>query len=146
MNGISQGAMDGGAIMLFPILRYTNMKFAQDSQDEGYVITAYGENSVSINGKSFNQSLIITQEKFDVNWGVATVELLQAAHIEQLLAFKPELIIIGTGNKLIFPAVEVYSDIIKHGIGVDFMDTRAACRTYNILMSEGRHVVAGLIL
>jgi len=47
---------------------------------------------------------------------------------------------------LIFPAVEVYSAIITHGIGVDFMDTHAACRTYNILMSEGRGVVAGLIL
>jgi len=56
------------------------------------------------------------------------------------------LIIIGTGNKLTFPAVEVYSGIIEHGIGVDFMDTRAACRTYNILMSEGRDIVAGLIL
>ena len=122
------------------------MKFAQDSQDEGYVITAYGENSVSINGKPFRQSLIITGTKLNENWAVNAVELLQADHIDQILAFDPELIIIGTGNKLIFPAVEVYSGIIEHGIGVDFMDTQAACRTYNILMSEGRHVVAGLIL
>jgi uncharacterized protein len=122
------------------------MKFAQDNQDEGYVITAYGENSISINGKSFKQSLIITRTKLNENWELSTVELLQADHINQILAFNPELIIIGTGDKLIFPAVEVYSGIIKHGIGVDFMDTRAACRTYNILMSEGRDVVAGLIL
>jgi uncharacterized protein len=123
-----------------------SMKFAQDSQDEGYVITAYGENSVSINGKPFEQSLIITRTKLNENWDVAVVELLQAEHIDQILAFNPELIIIGTGDKLIFPAVEVYSGIIEHGIGVDFMDTRAACRTYNILMAEGRDVVAGLIL
>ena len=123
-----------------------NMKFAQDSQDEGYVITAYGEDTVSINGKTFSQSLIITRTKLNDNWDVSVVELLQADHIDQLLAFNPELIIIGTGEKLIFPAVEVYSGIIEHGIGVDFMDTRAACRTYNILMSEGRHIVAGLIL
>jgi uncharacterized protein len=122
------------------------MKFAQDNQDEGYVITAYGENSISINGKSFKQSLIITRTKLNENWELSAVELLQADHINQILAFKPELIIIGTGDKLIFPAVEVYSGIIEHGIGVDFMDTRAACRTYNILMSEGRHIVAGLIL
>jgi uncharacterized protein len=122
------------------------MKFAQDNQDEGYVITAYGENSISINGKSFKQSLIITRTKLNENWELSTVELLQADHINQILAFKPELIIIGTGDELIFPAVEVYSGIIEHGIGVDFMDTRAACRTYNILMSEGRHIVAGLIL
>ena len=122
------------------------MKFAQDSQDEGYVITAYGENSVSINGKPFKQSLIISRTKLHENWHVAVVELLQAEHIDQILAFNPELIIIGTGDKLVFPAVEVYSGIIEHGIGVDFMDTRAACRTYNILMTEGRDVVAGLIL
>ena len=122
------------------------MKFAQDSQDEGYVITAYGENTVSINGKAFRQSLIITKTELNENWQPGAVELLQAEHIDQILAFNPELIIIGTGDKLTFPAVEVYSGIIEHGIGVDFMDTRAACRTYNILMSEGRHVVAGLIL
>ena len=122
------------------------MKFAQDNQDEGFVITAYGENSISINGKSFKQSLIITRTKLNENWELSAIELLQADHINQILAFKPELIIIGTGDKLIFPAVEVYSGIIEHGIGVDFMDTRAACRTYNILMSEGRDVVAGLIL
>ncbi len=122
------------------------MKFAQDSQDEGYVITAYDENGVSINGKLFKQSLIITRDNLNSNWAALTIELLQEEQINQLLTFKPELIIIGTGDKLIFPAVEVYSGIIKQGIGIDFMDTRAACRTYNILMSEGRHVVAGLIL
>lgn len=122
------------------------MKFAQENQQEGYVITAYDDTSVSINGKAFNQSLIITTTKLDEDWDVTSIELLQPDHIDQVLRLSPELILIGTGNKLIFPAVEVYSNIIERGIGVDFMDTRAACRTYNILMSEGRHVVAGLIL
>jgi uncharacterized protein len=122
------------------------MKFAQDSQDEGYVITAYDDGSVSVNGKAFSQSLIITSSQLDENWDIAGIELLTTDHVDRVLSYQPELIIIGTGNKLIFPAVEVYSAIIKLGIGVDFMDTRAACRTYNILMSEGRDVVAGLIL
>ena len=122
------------------------MKFAQDNQDEGYVITAYDEDSVSINGKPFQQSFIITPAKLEENWAVTSIALLEQSHIEQILALKPELIIIGTGDKLIFPAVEIYSSIIQHGIGIDFMDTRAACRTYNILMSEDRDVVAGLIL
>ncbi|HHJ34692.1 MAG TPA: hypothetical protein ENJ87_02905, partial [Gammaproteobacteria bacterium] len=112
----------------------------------GYVITAYTDDSVSINGKVFASSLIITREKLDEDWHVETIESIQTGHIERLLHFSPELIIIGTGEKLIFPAAETYSDIIKRGIGIDFMDTRAACRTYNILMSEGRDVVAGLIL
>jgi len=123
-----------------------HMKFAQDSQDEGYIITAYDETSVSINGKSFTQSVIITRSKLNETWEVDSVSSLRPNHVEQILIFEPELIIIGTGNRLVFPAVELYSKIIQHGIGVDFMDTRAACRTYNILMSEGRHVVAALIL
>ena len=122
------------------------MKFAQDSQDEGYVITAYESDCVSINGKVFNQCLIITGTQLNDNWAINTIDQLSYEHIELILSFNPELIIIGTGSKLVFPAVELYSSIIKRGIGVDFMDTRAACRTYNILMSEGRDVVAGLIL
>ena len=122
------------------------MKFAQDSQDEGYVITAYDDDSVSINGKAFRQSFIIAARQLEENWGITAIELLQTDHIDKVLSFKPELIIIGTGNRLVFPAVEAYSAIIQQGIGVDFMDTGAACRTYNILMSEGRDVVAGLIL
>ncbi|MCW8852660.1 MAG: Mth938-like domain-containing protein [Gammaproteobacteria bacterium] len=122
------------------------MKFAQDSQEDGYVITAYDDNSVSINGKTFSQSLVVASTRLHEHWGIADIELLTSSHINLVLSFQPELIIIGTGNNLVFPAVEIYSGIIEHGIGVDFMDTGAACRTYNILMSEGRDVVAGLIL
>jgi len=122
------------------------MKFAQDSQDEGYVITAYDEDNITINGKAFASSLIITREKLQENWNLKHIDSLQPEHIDQILLLNPELIIIGTGKKLTFPAVATYSEIIKKGIGVDFMDTQAACRTYNILMSEGRDVVAGLIL
>ncbi len=122
------------------------MKFAQDSQDEGYVITAYDDDSVSINGKPFSQSLIVATTQLNDNWNLNSIESLHTSHIEQILTLKPELIIIGTGDKLIFPDVKVYAAIIRQGIGVDFMDTGAACRTYNILMSEGRGVVAGLIL
>ena len=122
------------------------MKFAQDCQDSGYVITAYDNDAISINGKAFSQSLIIAGTQLNESWGIEAIEGLASDHIDQVLAFAPELIIIGTGNKLIFPAVETYSAIIERGIGVDFMDTHAACRTYNILMSEGRDVVAGLII
>ncbi|MBE9568074.1 MAG: Mth938-like domain-containing protein [Proteobacteria bacterium] len=122
------------------------MKFAQDSQDDGYVITAYDSDSIAINGKTFRQSLIIAPTRLHQDWEADTIGQLQQPHIDTVLSFEPELIIIGTGNKLVFPAVEIYSEIIRRGIGVDFMDTGAACRTYNILMSEGRNVVAGIII
>lgn len=122
------------------------MKFAQDAQDEGYVVTAYDNDGISINGKPFSNSLIVATTQLNENWGVSNIDDLENSHIKKLLEFKPELIIIGTGDKLKFPAVEVYSVSIEQGIGIDFMDTHAACRTYNILMSEGRDIVAGFIL
>ncbi len=58
----------------------------------------------------------------------------------------PELVLLGTGNRLTFPAIETYAELIKLGVGVEVMDTGAACRTYNILMSDGRKVAAGLMM
>ena len=122
------------------------MKFAEDNQDEGYVITAYDSTNIVINGKSFTQSLVIAGDQMNDCWGVDSIATLTNEHIDTILSFNPELILIGTGSNLTFPAVEAYAPIISAGIGVDFMDTGAACRTYNILMGEGRGVVAGLIL
>ncbi len=122
------------------------MKFAQDSQQDGYIITAYDADAIIINGKAFMQSLVIAKTQLHENWNISEINQLSSEHVEKILAFEPELIIIGTGDKLVFPPVETYSAIIERGIGVDFMDTHAACRTYNILMSESRDVVAGLIL
>jgi len=124
----------------------STMKFAEDNQDEGYVITAYDSTNIVINGKSFTQSLIIAGDQMNDSWGVDSISTLTNEHVDTILSFNPELILIGTGSKLTFPAVEAYAPIISAGIGVDFMDTGAACRTYNILMGEGRGVVAGLIL
>ena len=129
-----------------PQYKQKTMKFAQENLEDGYVITAYEDNRIFINGKAFEQSLIITGTQLNENWGLKNIQQLSSEYIEGILAYKPELILIGTGEKLVFPAAETYSEIIRHGIGVDFMDTHAACRTYNILMSESRDVVAGLIL
>jgi uncharacterized protein len=122
------------------------MKFAQENLDEGYVVTAYDDSSISINHKPFTESFIVSPQKMDENWGPADITELGPVHIEQLLVFEPELVIIGTGNSLCFPATENYAALIRAGIGCDFMDNGAACRTYNILMSEDRNVVAGFIL
>ena len=122
------------------------MKFAEDNLNDGYVITAYDSDYVAVNGKNFRQSMILQQTRMQQAWPVTDISQLQAAHIEQILDFSPEVVIIGTGDKLIFPATEIYAGLIRQGIGVEFMDTGAACRTYNILSGEGRNVVAGIIL
>lgn len=122
------------------------MKFAEADTSEGYFITSYDESTLQVNGKNFYSSLIISNNELKTDWSPRSIESLSAEDFTAIVDRKPEIVIIGTGNKLIFPQVETYAELIKLGVGVDIMDTGAACRTYNILTSEGRHVVCGLIL
>lgn len=122
------------------------MKFAEVDLNEGYFITAYDEASIQINGKNFSSGLVVTQDKLVNDWPPASVDMLAPEHIKTIVDLKPELVLLGTGAKLVFPEVKVYAELIQLGIGVEVMDTGAVCRTYNILSSEGRRVVAGLIL
>jgi uncharacterized protein len=80
------------------------------------------------------------------SWPVARFDELEAAHFEAVIALAPELVIFGSGSKLRFPAPALLRGLIERRIGVETMDTAAACRTYNVLASEGRSVVAALLL
>lgn len=122
------------------------MKFAEADPTEGYFITSYDENTLQVNGKNFSSSLIISSRELKTDWSAQSIETLCTEHFKPIIELNPELVIIGTGNKLVFPPLETYAELIKLGVGVEIMDTGAACRTYNVLISEGRHVVCGLIL
>lgn len=122
------------------------MKFAEEDPAEGYFITAYNEISIQVNGKNFDSSLIIAPDAIDTEWSPTSIDTLRSEHFSNIIKLNPELVLLGTGSKLTFPAIETYAQLITLGIGVDVMDTGAACRTYNILMGEGRRVIAGLIL
>ena len=122
------------------------MRFAEDDPSEGYFIAAYDETSIVVNDMKLTSSLIIAPDALNVNWPPTSTETIQVEHFDDIIELKPELVLLGTGLNLAFPAIETYSELIKLGIGVDIMDTGAACRTYNILMGEGRRVIAGIIL
>ncbi len=121
------------------------MKFSEDNPADGFFIQKYDAGTVIINDRGFDQSLIIAPDQVIEHWQPRSIEALLLEHFDTLLALEPEIAIIGTGKQLVFPPVEVYASLIQQGIGLEIMDTGAACRTYNILMSEGRRVVAGLI-
>jgi len=122
------------------------MKFTEDTLTAQLVIESYDADSVSINGRQYRQSLLLSGEGVLDKWAIGTVQDLRASHLQPLLDTQPEVILIGTGLKLVFPAMENYGEVMNQGVGVEFMDTGAACRTYNILVGEGRRVCAGLIL
>lgn len=95
--------------------------------------------------ETINGSFILSPRNLINHWPVDRIEDLRQEHLNAILELKPELVILGTGSRIIFPEAEILMPIHEQQIGVEVMDTAAACRTYNILMAEGRFVVAGFI-
>ena len=112
----------------------------------GNTVTAHGDAYIAINGQRYTGSLIVQPEAIDTEWRVSSVTALEAADIEKLLATGADILILGTGKRQQFPPLALLKPIIAAGRTLDVMDTPAACRTYTILMSEGRAVAAALII
>ena len=108
--------------------------------------TAYGQGYVAVNGVRYETSLIVMPDRITEDWKVLDLEALDQQDIEALVALQPELVLLGTGDALRFPDPRLLANLTHAGIGAEVMDTRAACRTYNILAEEGRNVAAALII
>jgi uncharacterized protein len=91
-------------------------------------------------------SLLLTARHVDTGWQPQGYAELETSHLDVILQFDPELVLLGTGARLRFPPPEILQPLHRAGIGVEVMDTGAACRTFNILVAEGRQVVAGLLM
>ncbi len=125
----------------------TIMKIDLDtSADDHYRIDAYQNGLISVNGVAHTSSLIISPGKVITDWPPSAFVDLATQHIEQIIQLNPEIIILGTGQQLYFPAPELIERIFEFEIGFEVMDTGAACRCYNLLVSEKRNVAAGLIM
>jgi len=108
-------------------------------------ITAYGEGYVTVNGARYETNLIVLVDRV-LEWNTASFEALSVADFEQLAELDPEVVLLGTGARLRFPAVPLTRPLVEARLGLEVMDVQAACRTFNILASEGRRVVAALLL
>ncbi|MFQ5934829.1 MAG: Mth938-like domain-containing protein [Acidiferrobacterales bacterium] len=110
------------------------------------VVRAYAPGQITVNDDVYRTSLILTPERVAADWPPRLVAELQAEHFTEVVALEPELVVLGTGRRLQFPHAAVTRPLVDAKIGFEVMDTGAACRTYNILMSEGRKVVAALLM
>ena len=110
------------------------------------LITSCGAGFVAVNGVRYDCSLIVAPDLIDPKWPVPAIASLGIEHVHVLLASRPEVVLLGTGSRLQFPPIAVLSPLIEARIGYEVMDTGAACRTYGILMAEGRRVLAALIV
>jgi uncharacterized protein len=122
------------------------VKLHSDPQSSLNTITGYGIGYIEVNSKVYPHALIVQPEGEISPWPVSAFADLSSDNLASLCVFKPELIIIGTGKKQQFLKPELIKPFIQAKIGFEMMDSQAACRTYNILMNEGRQVLAAIIL
>ena len=109
-------------------------------------ISGYGPGWVGVDGEKITRSVIISSSGARIDWPLERFEDLGAAHFEQLARVEAEVVIFGSGSRIRFPNAAWLRPLIARRIGVETMDTAAACRTYNILAQEGRSVAVALLL
>ena len=107
--------------------------------------TGYGPGYVSVNNVHHQKHIVVTSEQIE-EWRIEKFEMLAVEHFESLLVLKPEIVVLGTGHTLRFPAPALSRVLALSGVGLEVMDSKAACRTYNILIAEGRKVVAAILV
>ncbi len=110
------------------------------------LFTGHGEGYVSVNTHRYHQPIVVMAGEVRTDWPATDFATLAAAHFDYFLELKPEVLLLGTGAKQQFARPELYRWLIQARIGIEFMDTPAACRTYNILVAEDRRVVAAVLL
>jgi uncharacterized protein len=109
-------------------------------------VTGYGEGYVMVNRVRYEQSLVVLPDRLLDTWNVAEFDALNETAVGELAALDVEIVLLGTGARLRFPHPRLLQPLYAAGIGVEVMDTNAACRTYNILVAEDRKVAAALLL
>lgn len=126
------------------------MKLHLTTTENNYLITGYGlgkeESFVEINKQKYAQNLIVMANKLILDWQASDFASLTEAHFAQIVALKPEVVLLGTGEKHQFLHPKIVQKLTENNIPLECMSTAAACRTYNILMSEGRSVAAALLI
>ena len=122
------------------------MKIHLESGMGHNLIHAYAPGRITINEEVYTTSLIVTPRQIVTEWPPISFADLSAGHFEIIAPLQPEVVILGTGARLQFPAPSLTRSLVEAGIGLEVMDTGAACRTFNFLMSDGRRVAAALLM
>jgi uncharacterized protein len=109
-------------------------------------VRAYSPTEVVIGERVLRSSVIVAPRELIVDWAPRSVDELGVAELAPVLALTPEVVLLGTGGRQVFPDARILAAAARAGAGLEVMDTLAACRTYNVLVQEGRRVVAALIV
>ena len=122
------------------------MQLNLERPDYDYFLRAADGASALVNDRTLTRSFIVAPDRLIEDWPVRDVTALEIADIEPLLALNPELIVLGSGAAQAFPPAQTLAACLTRGIGLETMTNDAAARTFNVLASEGRRVVAGFVI
>ena len=126
------------------------MKLHLTTAENNHLITGYGlgkgESFIEINKQKYAKNLILMADRLILDWQATDFASLTETHFAQIIDLKPEVVLLGTGEKQQFLHPKIVQNLTANNIPIECMSTAAACRTYNILMSEGRKVVAALLI
>lgn len=122
------------------------MKLQPDKQPSLNTVSAYGPDYIEINAQRYSQSLLLSPESPVIEWSCTCFEDIKTEDFEQIAKLDPAVVIFGSGQRIRFPQAALIAPLIARNIGLETMDLQAACRTYNVLMAEGRKVVAALLI
>jgi uncharacterized protein len=122
------------------------MDLSLDRPGEYLFVRRVGPTTVTVVDRDFHTSLLVTPEKVVEDWAVTDATQMSLSDVETIAALQPELVIIGTGERQVFPPAEVMAGFLRRGIGVEAMTSGSAARTYSLLSGEGRKVLAAFIL
>ena len=121
------------------------MQFTRETS-ASYLIRAFEHGRVRVGEHWFTSNLIVTADRILSDWTLATPGRVTIADLAPAIALKPELLIVGAGSAPCTPDVDLMAELAQQAIGLEFMQTAAACRTYNVLVHEGRRVAAALVV
>ena len=124
----------------------TAMKLHLTTSENNYLISGYEAHFIEVNKQRYAQNLIVMSDELILDWPATDFASLAETHFARIIDLKPEVVLLGTGKKHQFLHPKIVQNLTAQGIPLECMTTAAACRTYNILMSEGRNVAAMLIL
>jgi uncharacterized protein len=122
------------------------MRFTQDSSAAANVVRAYGGGELRVNDEVYRSAIIVSASAIRAAPDIHGMEDIARLDPSRILEFAPELVLLGTGQRQIFPAATLRAQFLSAGIGFEVMDTGAACRTFNVLVAEQRRVVALLMV
>ena len=122
------------------------MKLTDEGTGSAYLVRSYDPGELHVGDATLRRSCLLRADQLVADWRPQTLNDLALDDLNAVFALEPEIVILGTGSRQRFPPAQLLGAMLSRGIGCEVMDTGAACRTYNVLVSEGRRVVAALLL